>query len=116
MVGMAIVSAVALVHLVPAVLAGLPAPRIALQLTLWLLLTPVQIAVLSVAFDWAMRRGLGWPRMLATSMLMSAGNETRVFVGTGLAPKGPGVRVPVARERAQQIRDVLLADSTGLRR
>ena len=44
------------------------------------------------------------------------GAETRVFVGQGLSPEGRGIRVPVARERAQQIRDVLLKNATGLRR
>jgi two-component system response regulator LytT len=44
------------------------------------------------------------------------GTETRLFVGEALAPHGRGVRVPVARERVQHTRDVLLADATGLRR
>ena len=44
------------------------------------------------------------------------GSETRVYVGEALPPEGRGVRVPVARERAQQIRDMLLANATGLRR
>lgn len=44
------------------------------------------------------------------------GTETRIFVGEGLPPEGRGVRVPVARERAQQIRELLLENATGLRR
>jgi DNA-binding LytR/AlgR family response regulator len=44
------------------------------------------------------------------------GNETRVFVGSGLGPDQRGVRVPVARERAQALREQLLATATGLRR
>jgi two-component system response regulator LytT len=44
------------------------------------------------------------------------GAETRIFVGDGLPPDGRGVRVPVARERAQQIRELLLENATGLRR
>ncbi|MBN1609400.1 MAG: response regulator transcription factor [Polyangiaceae bacterium] len=44
------------------------------------------------------------------------GAETRIFVGEGLPPGGRGVRVPVARERAQQIRELLLENATGLRR
>jgi len=44
------------------------------------------------------------------------GNETRVFVGSGLGPDGRGVRVPVARERAPSLREMLLATATGLRR
>lgn len=47
------------------------------------------------------------------------GSETRVFVGPQPA-KGdtnlPGIRVPVARDRAQHLRDALLSTATGLRR
>jgi two-component system response regulator LytT len=43
-------------------------------------------------------------------------SETRVWVGEGLVADGRGIHVPVARERAQQLRDMLLASSTGLRR
>jgi DNA-binding LytR/AlgR family response regulator len=42
--------------------------------------------------------------------------ETRVWVGEGLATDGRGIHVPVARERAQLLRDMLLASATGLRR
>lgn len=42
--------------------------------------------------------------------------ETRVWVGEGLVADGRGIRVPVARERAQPLRDILLAGATGLRR
>lgn len=42
------------------------------------------------------------------------GSDTRLFVG--LAVGQAGVYVPVARERAQELRDRLLADATGLRR
>lgn len=42
--------------------------------------------------------------------------ETRVWVGEGLVTNGRGIHVPVARERAQQLRDMLLASATGLRR
>jgi DNA-binding LytR/AlgR family response regulator len=44
------------------------------------------------------------------------GTETRLFVGTSLANASSGLHVPVARERAQQIKDMLLANTTGLRR
>lgn len=44
------------------------------------------------------------------------GSETRLFVGASLAADGQGLRVPVARERAQEIKDMLLANTTGLRR
>jgi len=43
-------------------------------------------------------------------------SETRVWVGGGLTSDGDGIYVPVARERAQQLRDMLLANATGLRR
>jgi two-component system response regulator LytT len=43
-------------------------------------------------------------------------NETRIFVGSGLGPDQRGLRVPVARERAQSVREMLLATATGLRR
>jgi two-component system, LytTR family, response regulator LytT len=44
------------------------------------------------------------------------GHETKLFVGTGVADAGPGVRVPVARERAAAVREMLLTNATGLRR
>jgi two-component system response regulator LytT len=44
------------------------------------------------------------------------GHETRLFVGAGVADAGPGVRVPVARERAGAVREMLLTNATGLRR
>ena len=43
-------------------------------------------------------------------------NETRIFVGSGLGPDQRGLRIPVARERAQSVREMLLATATGLRR
>jgi len=44
------------------------------------------------------------------------GAETRVFVGAGIGPDQHGIRVPVARERAQTVRETLLANAMGLRR
>ena len=44
------------------------------------------------------------------------GHETKLFVGEGVADAGRGVRVPVARERAGTLREMLLTNSTGLRR
>lgn len=44
------------------------------------------------------------------------GAETRIFVGSGLGETAQGVRVPVARERASAVREMLLANATGLRR
>jgi DNA-binding LytR/AlgR family response regulator len=44
------------------------------------------------------------------------GHETRLFVGPGVADGGQGVTVPVARERAAAVREMLLTNATGLRR
>ncbi len=44
------------------------------------------------------------------------GAETKLFVGVGIGPDQRGVRVPVARERAQAVREMLLTNATGLRR
>jgi DNA-binding LytR/AlgR family response regulator len=44
------------------------------------------------------------------------GHETKLFVGAGVADAGPGMRVPVARERAGALREMLLMNATGLRR
>jgi two-component system response regulator LytT len=44
------------------------------------------------------------------------GPETRLFVGAGIGDESRGVRVPVARDRAQSIRDMLLSNATGVRR
>jgi DNA-binding LytR/AlgR family response regulator len=44
------------------------------------------------------------------------GHETKLFVGEGVADAGKGVRVPVARERAAAVREMLLTNATGLRR
>jgi len=44
------------------------------------------------------------------------GHETKLFVGAGVGDAAKGVRVPVARERAAAVRDMLLTNATGLRR
>jgi two-component system, LytTR family, response regulator LytT len=44
------------------------------------------------------------------------GHETRLFIGPGVADAGQGVTVPVARERAAAVREMLLTNATGLRR
>ncbi|MEO8797776.1 MAG: LytTR family DNA-binding domain-containing protein [Polyangiaceae bacterium] len=44
------------------------------------------------------------------------GHETHLFVGAGVGDDAQGVRVPVARERATAVREMLLANVTGLRR
>lgn len=43
------------------------------------------------------------------------GGETRLFVGLGIGPEGEGIHVPVSRERAQTLRELLLASATGIR-
>jgi two-component system response regulator LytT len=48
--------------------------------------------------------------------LVREGSDTRIFVGSGLGSDGAGVWVPVARERAAQVRAWLLADARGLKR
>jgi two-component system response regulator LytT len=45
-----------------------------------------------------------------------SGGATTLYVGQGVGGSGQGIRAPVARERAQQIRDSLLATATGIRR
>ena len=42
------------------------------------------------------------------------GTDTRLLVGSAVGQ--PGVHVPVARERAQELKDLLLSNATGLRR
>lgn len=42
--------------------------------------------------------------------------ETALFVGNGIGDESQGIRVPVARDRAQSLREMLLANATGLRR
>jgi hypothetical protein len=37
-------------------------------------------------------------------------------VGAGYAAEGPNIRVPVARDRAQSVRDHLLKSTLGIRR
>jgi two-component system, LytTR family, response regulator LytT len=43
------------------------------------------------------------------------GGETRVWVGVGMAADGHGLYAPVARDRARQLRDVLVESAVGLR-
>ena len=44
------------------------------------------------------------------------GHETHLFVGAGVGEDARGVRVPVARERAAAVREMLLTNVTGIRR
>lgn len=48
--------------------------------------------------------------------LLRDGLDTSVFVGASLSNEQRGVRVPVSRERAAPIREMLLANAAGLRR
>lgn len=101
---MAIVVAIAGVQTIPPALTHQPPPRILLQLALWLLETPVQWAILSVAFDRATRRGVGSTRMILEGLLISAvvgacfvvalvfAADSWLGVDTG---SGPPVTVPV---------------------
>jgi len=41
---------------------------------------------------------------------------TVLYVGPGVGGSGQGIRAPISRERAQQIRENLLATATGIRR
>ncbi len=40
---------------------------------------------------------------------------TTLFVGAGISAESDGIRVPVSRDRAQALRELLLGDATGLR-
>ena len=44
------------------------------------------------------------------------GSETTLFVGTSIGDESQGVRVTVSRDRAQALRNALLANATGVRR
>jgi len=44
------------------------------------------------------------------------GRETRIFVGSRIGPDQRGVRVPVSRDRAQAVRQILLSNAAGVRR
>jgi two-component system response regulator LytT len=47
--------------------------------------------------------------------LMRGTNETLLFVGDGLAGEGPGVEVPVSRDRVASVRETLLRSAVGTR-
>lgn len=44
------------------------------------------------------------------------GGEHMLFVGQGINSDGSGITVPIARDRASAVREMLLSSSTGLRR
>jgi DNA-binding LytR/AlgR family response regulator len=54
--------------------------------------------------------------LAAVRELQSREGESQLSVGPGVAGKNHGLHVPVARERAADVRAILLADSVGLRR
>ena len=47
--------------------------------------------------------------------LTRGGNETILFVGEGLAGEGPGIEVPVSRDRVAAVRETLLRSAVGTR-
>lgn len=47
--------------------------------------------------------------------LMRGSHETLLFVGDGLHGEGPGVEVPVSRDRVVMVRDTLLRSAVGTR-
>jgi two-component system response regulator LytT len=47
--------------------------------------------------------------------LTRGGNETMLFVGDGLAGEGPGIEVPVSRDRVSLVRETLLRSAIGTR-
>jgi len=47
--------------------------------------------------------------------LMRGDNETMLFVGEGLHGEGPGIEVPVSRDRVVMVRDTLLRSAVGTR-
>ena len=48
--------------------------------------------------------------------LESRGGESQLFIGADVSGKNHGLHVPVARERAANVRSMLLAGTVGLRR
>jgi DNA-binding LytR/AlgR family response regulator len=48
--------------------------------------------------------------------LESHGGESHLFIGADVSGKSHGLQVPVARERAVEVRSMLLAGTVGLRR
>jgi two-component system response regulator LytT len=47
--------------------------------------------------------------------LMRNSNETLLFVGDGLSGEGPGIEVPVSRDRVAMVRETLLRAAVGTR-
>jgi DNA-binding LytR/AlgR family response regulator len=47
--------------------------------------------------------------------LMRGSHETMLFVGEGLHGEGPGIEVPVSRDRVVMVRDTLLRSAVGTR-
>jgi len=47
--------------------------------------------------------------------LMRGSNETLLFVGESIAGEGPGIEVPVSRDRVASVRESLLRSAVGMR-
>src|SRR5512135_1534586 len=71
-VGMAIVTAVAAGQAAPGIVSGQDTSHVLVQLAFWLIVTPVQIVLLSLAFDRSSRRQSSSTRTLVESIALSA--------------------------------------------
>lgn len=85
-----------------------PLGRFDLDLSLASIEATCGVPFLRVHRNWLVN--LAWVRQLDRE-----DGDTTLYLGRGLETSGEGIRVPVARERAQQIRDALLLTATGLR-
>lgn len=76
----------------------------------------LSLAAIELSFGRAfVRVHRNWLVSVAHIHELERDTETRVWVGDGLASEKRGVYVPVARERAQELRDRLLASTAGVR-
>jgi DNA-binding LytR/AlgR family response regulator len=55
-------------------------------------------------------------KLAFTRELERENGETTLFVGASIGDESQGIRVPVSRDRAQPLRNALLANATGVRR
>ena len=77
----------------------------------------LSLSAIEVSFGRALVRvQRNWLVNVAHIKELERDGDTRVWVGDGMASNGRGLRVPVARDRAQQLRDMLVANAHGLRR
>lgn len=68
---MAIVAGIAIFQTVPIYMKGMPPGRTFIHFAIWLVEMPIQLAVLSSAFDLAAKRRIGPIRLLVESLLLS---------------------------------------------